>query len=660
MTRCLKISVVSLFGVAMLTTACSSAPGASTSGGPGTSGNVAAGESVRRQAPRTAPTTVVPTTAPAPVTPPTVPAGASGAVVASVDIPDTDYPVPPGAVFMSPAGDDANPGTQVAPVRSIRRAVDLVPAGGTVVLRAGEHRTWYTSSSGSSYGIVDKKVTIQPYPHEKAWFNGADVVTGWTASGGRWTHPWSTPTFCDGRYYQYAPTAQPTDNNGPCAHQDMVKDPAHPVAGDPQMLFVDGVEQRQVATAAQVTTGTFSYDWSSRTLTMGTDPTGRSVEAAARPVALILGGYDSVLRGIGFHRYASNEQNNLTGAAVYEGGGAPTVENVAFVDNAGTGLAMSTPRPGSRIVGSVFASNGANALTVNGSSRDGSRNDLLIDGNLFRGNNAEQFGRGCAAACTGGAIKFARMQGFVLRGNVIEDTLGPEGNGFWCDLNCKDGVMVGNLVRDNGRAGIFYEVSSAGLIASNLVIGNGDSGILVSSATTRIWNNTVVADAADPLGEGVTVYDDPRGLTSDTGPDTSDVELVNNLIVGTRGRTFATYSLGSAAPERFFTRIDHNAYASAGQNIINWKSPNTNQGGRYFSTTAAFRSATGWGQASVDSTDGSDPFVDRSSGRFTIKASSPLAGVAAGLLPADVASAIGIDAAAAVGRGAITWPQADW
>ncbi len=660
-----RFPVVGLVAVVMVAGACSSSP--RTVGSTAAPATTAAPTVPDVKRPRPAPVTTttvaaVPPSSGSPLpSPPDVGTGAS----AGLRIPDTSYPVPAGAVFMSPNGDDAAPGTEAAPVRSIRRAVALVPSGGTIVLRAGEHRTWFTNSAGSSYGIVDKQVTIQAYPHEQAWFNGADVVTGWRAQGaGRWSRSWSTPSFCEGRYYDFAPTAQPMDNEGPCAHQDMVKDPAFPVAGDPQMLFVDGVRQVQVARTDQVVAGTFAYDWTARTLVMGTDPQGHVVEAAARPVALVLGGYDSVVRGVGFHRFASNEQNNLTGAAVYVGGGSPTIESSVFADNAGAGLALSTPRPGSIITGSAFVANGANGLTVNGSSRDGSRNDLLIVSNVFRANNLEQFGRGCVAACTAGAIKLARMMGFVLRGNVIEDTLGVWGTGFWCDINCMDGVMVGNLVRNNGKYGIYYEVSSRAIVASNLVVGNAESGIMIGSATTRVYNNTVVVDPSKPLAEGITIYDDPRypGNPVETGPNTTGIELVNNVISGTSGRLLAAHEgpgPNNSKIAAFFTKLGDNAYHSAGQNIINWASPNTSAGGRYFSSVASFRSATGFGQGSVDSVGGADPFRSSATGDFRLDPASPLA-VPGSPLPADVAAAVGVSVGVPVPRGSLGWPSASW
>src|SRR3954453_18548188 len=79
------------------------------------------------------------------------------------------YPVPAGAVFVSPAGADAGTGAAAAPVRTLTRALALTPAGGTIVMRGGVYHESLT---------VTKTVTIQNYPGETVWLDGAEEGTG--------------------------------------------------------------------------------------------------------------------------------------------------------------------------------------------------------------------------------------------------------------------------------------------------------------------------------------------------------------------------------------------------------------------------------------------------------------------------------------------------
>lgn len=583
-------------------------------------------------------------------------------------IPSTNYPIPVGATFMAPNGNDSNAGTEAAPVRSIRRAVALTPEGGTIVLRGGEHRTWYSNSSNSSYDIVAKSLTFQAYPNESPWFNGADVVTNWTNAGsGRWSITWSTPTFCNGQYYSYPPTAQATNNTGPCSNYDMARDPQHPLAGDPQMVFIDGVDLRQVATTAEVGPGSFHYNWSTRVLTIGTNPANRTVEVSARPVAMVLGNNKNyTIRGIGFHRYASNQYSNLTGGAVYIGGTRSIIENVVFSHNAGIGLMLSTPRPGSRITKSVFAANGAIGLGANGSSRDGSRNDLLIEDSIFSGNNYEYFGTGCVASCAAGNVKLARMMGFTARHNVIENAHGPMAMGIWCDINCFDGVIVNNLVRNNGSHGIFYEISSRGIVASNVVANNGSVGISIGSATTKVYNNTVLTDQSKSArAQGIVIFDDSRypNNPAETGPNTTGIELVNNVVSGAKGMLMIAADgpgPNNTKVAQFFNALNNNAYHhDAGEKFINWSSPDPTIG-KYFKNLGEFRAHTSWDSAGIEFSGGADPFfVNKAGGDYRIRSGGPLNGTGA-KLPADVASAIGFEAGVAVDRGALSWPQVSW
>ena len=621
--------------------------------------------------PTTAPaTTVTPvTTAPPATAPPTTtpppppPVGPPGALDASGrTVPSTNYPIPAGAVFMAPNGNDSNPGTQSAPVQSLRRAVSLTPSGGTLVLRGGDHRTWYPDGAGAGYEIVSKDLTIQAFPGEQPWLNGADVINDWTSSGaGRWSRAWSTPSFCEGAYYRLAPTAQSTNNTGPCAHRDQYGDPQYPMAGDPQMVFVNGIPLRQVASLAQVAVGTFHYDWSARRVTIGNNPAGQTVELAARPVALVLGGGKNyTVRGIGFRRFASNEYSSLTRGALYVGANRVIVEKTVFTQNAGHGLAMSGPANGSSVTQSVFVGNGANGLTANGDAGSPQRNDLLIEGNIFSGNNAERFGTNCSISCAASNVKLTRMNGFIARNNVFERAAGAAA-GFWCDLDCRGGVIVNNLVRDNGKHGIYYEVSSGGIIASNLVTGNGEIGIAIASATTKVFNNTVTIDAArSPKAQGVWIYDDGRNPSSasSVGPNTSGVELVNNIVAGPAGvlvkAVNGTGGAGNSVTTQYFARFDTNAYQHRGQNIYNWLSPGVPPGS-YFNNSRDFAAATGWERNAIDLNTATDPFfVNAAAGDFRVRSNSP-AFRTGQALPADVATAMGVAAGTAVNRGALSW-----
>ena len=201
----------------------------------------------------------------------------------------------------------------------------------------------------------------------------------------------------------------------------------------------------------------------------------------------------------------------------------------------------------------------------------------MVTDNVFSGNNAEKFGTGCNVSCGQAAAKFSHMVGLTLIRNVVEKTKGAA-SGLWCDLDCTDTKIIYNLVQDNkGGPGIIYEVSDTGLIAANQVLRN-KYGVTVASANTKVYNNTLVDNR-----QGFRVYDDRRTLGeddwNDIGPDTRNVELVNNVVSGPYYSLLAfsmraKVKAPNTGAESLFTRVDHNTFhQTAGKRpyFVYWK-----------------------------------------------------------------------------------------
>ena len=189
------------------------------------------------------------------------PGSVAGALAAS-------YPVPDGAVFVSPSGSDANPGTVGAPLKTVNFAATKMKAGGTVVLRGGVYREGAAGYSvgGTKYIIEPKNLSIQAYPGEEAWMDGTVPVTSWSrVNGGDFKTAWSTPDFCNGAYYSRHFSQQ--TRSGPCSASDSIGGAAS--LGDPQMVFVNGREITEVASLAALTADTFFYDWYKREMHLG-------------------------------------------------------------------------------------------------------------------------------------------------------------------------------------------------------------------------------------------------------------------------------------------------------------------------------------------------------------------------------------------------------
>jgi parallel beta-helix repeat protein len=77
----------------------------------------------------------------------------------------------------------------------------------------------------------------------------------------------------------------------------------------------------------------------------------------------------------------------------------------------------------------------------------------------------------------------------TFRNNFVHHNVN---DGIFYDSDNTNALIEGNRVEDNGRAGIFYEVSSAAVIRNNTVSRQGDTGIFISTAkNVEIYGNTL-------------------------------------------------------------------------------------------------------------------------------------------------------------------------
>ncbi len=388
----------------------------------------------------------------------------------------TSYTVPAGARFVAPDGDDAAAGTSAAPWRTLERAVAAAPSGSTIVMREGTYREGVEIPA-------TKRLTIQPASGESVWLAGSDLVGTWTRQDSsswrtRWSHNVSGGTL------------DPT-----------LVDPAHPMAGDPDQLFVDGRRLTQVASRAALAPGTFFVDEANDTLWMADDPTGRTIEASVRADGLTIKSPGTVVRGIGFRHYATPIARL---GAVKAAGNAITIEDAVFTDNAAAGLAVSGDDV--RVANVTAVDNGQLGIQANGANR------LTVENSLVRRNNLERF----SAIAASGGIKLVESDGVVLRHNLAEENLA---HGLWMDLSSDDAKVVRNITRRNTAAGIIIEMSLRPVFASNAAVANGVGIVVSETSNAQLWNNALVDN-----GIATHVLDGRRA------PRPVDITLRNNII----------------------------------------------------------------------------------------------------------------------------------
>ena len=530
------------------------------------------------------------------------------------------YAIPAGAVFVATTGSDSAPGSAAGPVRTIARALVLAPAGGTVVLRGGTYHETVTISS--------KTVTIQNYPKEAVWMDGSVPVTGWVQDGTAWRHDGWTPRFDASVGYNQG------DKDGTAAGWQFVN-PAYPMAAHPDQVFIDGVQQRQVASRAKVVAGTFFLDEYTSALYLGSNPTSKAVRGTTLTKAISVRTPGTVIRGIGIRRYAPSIWH--VGALTMERAGG-RVENVRIEDSATIGL------------GVIAADNVVNRVSI---LRAGMLGLHIATADRFKllssrvdSNNWERFN----AAPVAGGIKASRTRGILINNSSISNNLG---HGYWSDVSIFDTkVLNSNLVR-NSATGIFLEISARGTLVNNLIDGNGADGIKINNTSSVVvYNNTVIRNARP-----INIVQDPRTPANTSyGHDTryNEPEMtwlvgpvtVRNNVIGlpnsngncvlcvedyTYKRTAA--QMGVTSNSNVFNRV-----AAANPNWLTvWSRGSTNPYPAVYSSLSAYRTATGQDRVSL-AYDGSVVVTSSGALTSTVKSKAPTVATA---LPSSISTLVG-------------------
>ncbi|NQT21633.1 MAG: right-handed parallel beta-helix repeat-containing protein [Planctomycetes bacterium] len=78
---------------------------------------------------------------------------------------------------VAPSGNDANPGTQAAPLRTIQRAADLAQPGDVITVHEGVYRERIKPPRGGESD--QKRIVYQAAPGEEVEIKGSEVVNNW-------------------------------------------------------------------------------------------------------------------------------------------------------------------------------------------------------------------------------------------------------------------------------------------------------------------------------------------------------------------------------------------------------------------------------------------------------------------------------------------------
>jgi hypothetical protein len=441
---------------------------------------------------------------------------------------DQRYEIPKAAhvYYVAPDGKPEAPGATLEQPTTLDVAIERVTTGDTIVMRGGTYRTGGL--------ILNQGVTIQPYLNERPIVKGTKVATKWQALRNNvWKTSWS-PLF------PAAPLGWwQRDREG-------MRTPLHRFNND--MVFVDGELLKSAGWEGELDAHSFYIDYKAGAVYIGTDPTNHLVEVTSFDSALVrtsgpVHGKTSdrkgpVIRGVTFTQYAYHALE-VEGKKHFTVNDEPTDEPVGLADPStfgkevtGTLLENVTVSYCSRVGGyfrgdglvvrnSLFSDTSTEGLYVIGSS------DVLLERNIFRRNNIEQFTGYYPAA-----VKiFNQTRRVTCRDNLVIDQ--PNSNGIWYDVGNRDAVFINNWI-EGAIDGFFFEISRGATVAGNVFVRCNKGVRVLNSADVHVYNNTFVDTPASFERNERSATGDHFGWHPSTGPDVDQREghiFVNNLLV---------------------------------------------------------------------------------------------------------------------------------
>lgn len=527
----------------------------------------------------------------------------------SLPIGSAVYPVPSTALYVSLSGDDAAPGTVTAPKRTLGGALEAASPGQTIVLRRGVyHENDFVPDTLTG-------ITIENYPGEAVWFDGSVPVTNWTPSGSRWVSTGWTAQFDHSASF----------SRGSGASAFVL--PAYPMAAWPDMVFVDGVQLRQVASPSAAVAGTFAVDYGNHTLTIGSDPTGHQLRASDLSKALTVAATNVTVRGIGFRRYA----NSLpTGGAIYFARNGDKVENCVLEDMATQGVSMYK----SNLEVNHVTVTRSGMLGITGYHADYS----TVENSLVTYSNDEHFNKGPSSA----GMKIVTSTGFTIRNSTFAD--GYDTHGIWTDISSNHFRIVGNDLYGNGNSPVMQIEESGWAIVANNNVYDGTNGIyVIDSNDIKVYNNTMARNSAGSVYIAQDARYGSAYWATDPNPIPSvpwrvqNIDVYNNEFLHNGGMSGVqvgvldnTRSIRSSARTITIQTNLFHAPTATSDTMVTW----SGAGGEVaqYQTPSMLNAGTGKSWTNTQSTGSK------------ITADIPAATAAATPLPSDIAAAVGVPA----------------
>lgn len=376
----------------------------------------------------------------------------------------------------------------VTPAQSIQAAVDSYPEGTSFALQSG---TWREQSIRPKNGDTFTGTT-------GTILSGARVLSSWQPSGAVW--------YVGGQ----------TQNQGVYGECRA----SHPLCGQAEELFRDGVRVEPVGSLAEVLAGRWFFDHGAGRIYVGDNPSGHLIETSVTGRAFGGPASNVTIQNMTIEHYATVNQNGVIQAGprpggIPDGGAGWLLQDLVIRRNHGVGVAMGV----GTIVRRVKTVENGN-LGIVGTTASGG----LVEASEIVGNNTSGVDPGWSA---GGAKWAGDYNDLTVRTTTVRDN---DGIGLWVDESCARSTFTGNTVSGNTVAGIAVEISYGAFVSGNTVTGNG-----LSIPKGWLWGSGIqIADSPDVEVVGNTVDGNRNaisGVQQTRGSGTLGPHLLRNLYV---------------------------------------------------------------------------------------------------------------------------------
>ena len=527
---------------------------------------------------------------------------------------------------------------------SIRAAIGAAGSSDVIEVRSGVYR--------ESIGVVNKPITLRAADGAHPIVLGTDRVEVASLGGDgqvRSVRMWSANPLKsldsglnEGSWFY----GGLVDLNDPSSAADLL----------PEQVFWVGDDGRwheltQVRHGALLTSGSFSYDPTSKTFAISVADWAvvDHLEITTRREGLrLLGGADgSTVSGFEFRAFSPPTDGDGWATVAANGNHGDrlrdaVLRDIEVTDSASNGISAyyATNLTLTRITGDHNVVKGFNSGRVLGMRMEFSR---------FNENNKDQL-RDSHSILAGAKVTGSTGDdpGSVVRYNTFADN---HATGYWCDLWCENDTIVGNYAGDNAKHGLYYEVSEDAVIASNLLVRNGAAGVKVSgSHRVDIVRNTFAGN-----GQQIHLGTDTRPRTGpgDGNRRPGHPEVIDTTAIVIRGNVFVEasgpagsllYRVGGATgegdrnlPSERLSSYEANGHAlnatDSGAQRFEWDHH------QFWQVPSEFLANSGKGSSEITSrsTDPFSVFVAAANGDWRLVGNTSISSYAHGqLLPASV------------------------